>query len=289
MTTPQLDPQEFERLRQRVAELEARTAPRPQRRGWAVLAGAVVLVVGATAAASAPCSNGIPFCFAANEPAMASEINTNFAQLKTWLETKVGPTSASTVTASGLRVTGPASGAAPLAVTGSITDGTGNTGGYEFKNAAGTLGLGLGGNTVYATGSTANQPLQLKALGTGYVNALSYVNATQGALVQNGLTVNGASTLNGSLTVSGAFMEAQQAQGNGVTSVGVYCSAGRRIAFAIGWTNDNNSACSTVDRQARCANVLPQQNCIGQTQCIYSGSANGCGNPGNTCLYAVCM
>jgi hypothetical protein len=39
-----------------------------------------------------PCTNGIPFCFAPNDPALASEINLNFAALKTWLEAKVGPT-----------------------------------------------------------------------------------------------------------------------------------------------------------------------------------------------------
>lgn len=49
------------------------------------------LVLARTAlAADGNCPNGLPFCFAGNTPAVASQINHDLAQLKEWLEAKVG-------------------------------------------------------------------------------------------------------------------------------------------------------------------------------------------------------
>ena len=44
-----------------------------------------------------------------------------------------------------------------------------DAGGHEFRHANMTLGIGLGYNTIYATGSNADQDLGLKARGAGKV------------------------------------------------------------------------------------------------------------------------
>lgn len=77
-------------LRERLTKLEAQNVRR-RRFGMVVAAAAVVLTAG-FALASAPCANGIPFCFVEGDPALATEVNANFAALKTWLEAKVGAT-----------------------------------------------------------------------------------------------------------------------------------------------------------------------------------------------------
>jgi hypothetical protein len=81
---------ELQELRNRLAEVERR----PRMRPW-MIAGAVAgVMVAVNALASSVCPNGIPYCFNANEPALASEVNADFAALKTWLEAKVGATGA---------------------------------------------------------------------------------------------------------------------------------------------------------------------------------------------------
>lgn len=81
---------EVEALRGRLARLERTQARRA--RAWAV-ALLALLVLGTLAAQASPtCANGLPFCFQADEGAQAAEVNANFAQLKTWLEAKVGAT-----------------------------------------------------------------------------------------------------------------------------------------------------------------------------------------------------
>ncbi len=88
---------EVQDLRRRLGELEAerhtegRACLGFRRRAFTLGAVALAAFAG-VALASTPCANGVPFCFAPNEPALASEINSNFAALKTWLEAKVGPT-----------------------------------------------------------------------------------------------------------------------------------------------------------------------------------------------------
>lgn len=61
------------------------------KRGLALLVAASALLgaVGATAASSA-CPNGYQYCFVADRPARAGEINYNFSQAKEWIEAKVG-------------------------------------------------------------------------------------------------------------------------------------------------------------------------------------------------------
>ncbi len=95
---------ELSDLKRRVEQLEAQAVRR--KAGGAVVI-ALVALAGATAlAANGSCPNGLPFCFTADTPANAGEVNHNFAQLKEWLETKVGAVGTPAISVSGLTVTG---------------------------------------------------------------------------------------------------------------------------------------------------------------------------------------
>ncbi len=63
--------------------------------------------------------------------------------------------------------------------------------GIEFRHNNGTQGIGFGYNTIYATGSNANQDLALKARGTGQVNVTSTLQAdtlqANKYVIQNGV------------------------------------------------------------------------------------------------------
>jgi hypothetical protein len=182
---------ELERMKSRLAELEARIAVPPVRRASRkalMLAACVGLVGGVAAAANGACPNGMPFCFAPDSPALASQVNNNFAQLKEWLEQKVGTSGTADVTITGptthtaaVRVqTGATSNAAtasgkPMFISGVIGDGTAGAGGLEVRHDNLTQGIGIGYNTIYATGSTPDQSVQLKARGAGTINLLSPV------------------------------------------------------------------------------------------------------------------
>jgi hypothetical protein len=280
---------ELESLRRRVSELEARVPPSPRRRWLGALAVVAAALAGTAFGANGACPNGLPFCFTADSPALASEVNHNFSQLKEWLEAKVGPTSTSTVTAGTINATTlttsgavvansvriqqgttsnvTAAGTSPFFVSGVISDGTANSGGFEFRHDNLTQGIGLGFNTIYATGSSPSVSLQLKAKGSGTVNVL------------------------GDLSVSGSFGGGSTVlQGtSGASTVTASCPGGKRVLFAMGWTNDSNTACTTNDRQTRCAIPVVLTNCNGQTICSYTGQGNGCGNPGNSCISLTCL
>lgn len=62
----------------------------------------------------------------------------------------------------------------PFYVTGNVSS---NANGFEFRHLNGTQGIGLGYNTIYATGSNLNQDLGLAARGNGNLNL--YTNAAQ--------------------------------------------------------------------------------------------------------------
>lgn len=65
------------------------------------------------------------------------------------------------------------SGTHPTAVKGLYVTGTfgDSSDGIEFRHTDGTQGIGFGRNTLYATGSSPNQDLNLQARGAGYVRA----------------------------------------------------------------------------------------------------------------------
>ncbi len=95
----------MEMLIKRVAQLEARERERAavgaqwtkaHRRlaRWIGIGAAAILLAAVTVSAepsvSLICPDGELYCFEENTPTLASEVNHNFAQLKTWLEAKVG-------------------------------------------------------------------------------------------------------------------------------------------------------------------------------------------------------
>jgi hypothetical protein len=79
----------------------------------------------------------------------------------------------------------------------------------EFRGPGGAQGIGFGFNTIYAAGP--DQPLNLKASGTGHVTLSSDATLQKGltvagaAGVKSTLTVEGDATLQKSLTVSGSM------------------------------------------------------------------------------------
>ena len=75
------------------------------RRLAAVTSALLVSLGGIAWAANGNCPNGLPFCFAPNTAAKAAEVNQNFAQLKEWIEQKVGPTTSADVTTAGATTT----------------------------------------------------------------------------------------------------------------------------------------------------------------------------------------
>lgn len=106
-----------------------------------------VLVIGITAgtalAANGNCPNGLPFCFVANNPANATEVNHNFMQLKEWLETKVGVVSAAGVTASRVAASGAVTGATLASSNVTVSDR------IVGANAAGNLHVDSSGTGTY--------------------------------------------------------------------------------------------------------------------------------------------
>lgn len=81
------------RLSQLEEELRTLKRERQTRRKLALVAvsaAGLMVTIGTAFAANGNCPNGMPFCFSPNQPAAASEVNQNFAQLKEWLEAKVG-------------------------------------------------------------------------------------------------------------------------------------------------------------------------------------------------------
>lgn len=68
-------------LRARLTELE-KAQDRRRLGGWAALVGVVALAGGTAWSASGNCPNGMQYCFTADAPALASEVNYNFSQLR---------------------------------------------------------------------------------------------------------------------------------------------------------------------------------------------------------------
>lgn len=172
---------ELQELRRRLAELEAKLGARPRRlrlrHRAPALAAAVGIVLGAVTslAADGACPNGLPYCFTPNAPAMAVAVNHDFAQLKEWLEQKVGPAGSAAVTVTDdVRIqTGPTSNAATAAGKALFVSADTNTGAQpilELRKDDLSVGLALGYDTVSATGA---QDLRLQAGTGGAVRVLS--------------------------------------------------------------------------------------------------------------------
>jgi hypothetical protein len=181
---------ELREVRQRLAELESRAERRkgpPRARLFAIVAVAALFGAGVASAANGACPNGLPVCFAQNTPALASDVNLNFATLKEWLETKVGQVDAGVIIAAPARIqTGSTSNASAavghgLFVSSVSGDGSNNANGIvEFRHDNLTQGIGIGWNTIYTAGPSASD-LNLKPMGTGVVNVMGDLNVTSNA------------------------------------------------------------------------------------------------------------
>lgn len=182
-------PSELEALRERLAAVE-RTLVEKDRRSkrlrrlarW----GAVVVLfaAGGVFAANGNCPNGLPFCFAANSPALAGSVNHNFAQLKEWLEAKVGPTSASTITSTGVTVNGSLAVVGDQSINGRLI-GTNSAGNFhldtaDFGNKAMYFNWFSGNNgVVFGNGSQA-QAARIDAAGNTALSGRLNVGAGGG-------------------------------------------------------------------------------------------------------------
>lgn len=105
---------------------------------FVIVAGALGWV-GSSFAANGLCPNGYPVCFTADSPAIASDVNQNFAQVKEWLEAKVGTVGTQT------RSAGPAVFDSSV----SITGGTTINGGLTANSP-----LTLNGNVTFNSNAT---------------------------------------------------------------------------------------------------------------------------------------
>lgn len=162
-------------LRARLATLEAERARLRRGLKYAGTVGLLAVFLGTVAsAADGACPNGLPFCFAADTPALASEVNTNFAQLKEWLEAKVGAVGVGVRVQPGATITSitpPTQATRGLFVSSNTTSPTEPILDVRHDNL--TQGVGIGWNSIVATGSAATQDLQLLAKGAGQVISAS--------------------------------------------------------------------------------------------------------------------
>ena len=202
-------------VRSRLATLEAERANARRRvrrvTGLAVLAA---LIGTAASAANGTCPNTMPFCFNPDEPALASQVNMNFAQLKEWLESKVGTagTAVKITTGATVSTTTP-----PVQVTRALYVSAPTTGGGEpiadFRHDNQTQGIGIGWNSIVATGSSANQDVQIFPKGSGQV------------------VVNGNLAVTGNLNVGAVI--------SSCTAGPCYCPLG---FFPLSWTGTCSNA-----------------------------------------------
>lgn len=145
----------------------ALTSPRQPRRHTAALAGGLIVML---------CAGGAwaqLVTFAPDAPALASEVNGNFQQLRTWLEQKVGTVGSAAITTSGAVNASSAtlSGAVnanSAAVSGAVTAGSLTTGGALNVGTA-----AVSGNATIAGALTVTGPITGPITGTGSLNGVT--------------------------------------------------------------------------------------------------------------------
>jgi hypothetical protein len=154
---------ELDELRERVRELER---ARLSGRRWRAGAMACVVVLGASLARAQLVT------FQADQPALASEVNGNFTQLRTWLETKLG-----TATSPEVRMF-TTTGNPVLFATANTATNTAPIADFRHNNL--TQGIGIGWDGLMATGTATNQSIQLtpKGNGTVLINGAARVSGT---------------------------------------------------------------------------------------------------------------
>ena len=156
---------EVEADRARLVSALARSLDQPRsRRGGRFVAalGVIGLILAVVAAPSSAWAQLVTFN--ANSPAVTADVNSNFQQLRSWLEQKVGTVGTSNITAAGA-ITTPSLNAGTAAVTGNVTiGGTLTTTGQIFANG------GITGNSVVINGVN----LRAKPGNDGTVNCDTY-------------------------------------------------------------------------------------------------------------------
>lgn len=214
-------PSELEVVRERLAAVERELAdarPPRLRRLVPLVAAVVLFAAGGVFAANGNCPNGLPFCFAADTPAQASQVNHNFMQLKEWLETKVGPTSSANVTAASVTATA-------LTVNGSV-----QVNGDQAINGR-LIGTNGAGNFHLDTSPTGNQAMYFNWFsGT---NGVVFGNGGQSQVARidgaGNLAVNGRMNAGG----SGGNVPNQCVMRTSSSGYNVGCGAGE-VAIAGG-------------------------------------------------------
>lgn len=115
----------------------------PNRNAAVAVVVVCLLLVGRALAADGSCPNGLPFCFVEDTPVLASQVNHDFAQLKEWIEAKVG------TVGTGVNISGPAT------ITGALTAGSVSTGGSVSAASVTTSGAAtIGGSASVGGGLT---------------------------------------------------------------------------------------------------------------------------------------
>lgn len=263
--------EELQALRRRVSELEARqqqSTPKRRSRTALVLGVLTAAAVGTAWAANGACPNGMPFCFSANAPALASDVNTNFAYLRESLVAKTGQLDAGTITSTGATING------QLTVNNAVIVGNNTSGNFHLNTlpATGTMYLNWhsgSGGVVFGNGASA-QAGRIDAAGN---LTAATVNAT------TSLTTPALTATNGTITnltvdvVNGRRLERTL----GATCVGgsctATCPAGTVVKMAFGF---HGGAWNTKrsNNPWQCNNVYEWMGqCMGQTSCTISGVA----------------
>lgn len=203
--------EELKLLKERLADIEAQLR---RRRRFGIVAVGMLLCAGVVRAASATCPDGLPACFVANSPALASDINTDLSTLRDWIEMKSGGVDAgvNVVHTGNVRIqasttpnaTEAASANSPFFFSGPISDGQNNTTGVEFRHDNLTQGVGIGYNSIYACGTNPSVDLHLKAKGPiGGVYTMSPANFSSNVYVNGDFSVGSNSWGSGPSTPTG--------------------------------------------------------------------------------------
>jgi len=72
----------------------------------------------------------------------------------------------------------------------------------------------------------------------------------------------------------------------GVSTVTANCASGKKVIYAIAFTNDYEADCSIPQRSPCGGITFPD--CIGDSSCTYTGNKDICSRPGKTCLQVLC-
>jgi len=104
------------------------------------------------------------------------------------------------------------------------------------------------------------------------------------------LSVDANAEVAGDLNVTGSIVGPRLMHDSSpdLQSAGITCPTGKKVIWALGWVNDSDHNCDSANRDNRCSNPIFLMGCVGNSSCTYTGNGGGCGNPGPTCLYAMC-